>query len=1096
MSELFGLSMQTIMVVLIGLFAVSAVVSAGLFVAGPMMFRMGLRNIRRRPAQSALIVAGLMLATTIVTAAFTTGDTLNYSVTRVAYDFLQRTDLSLHHFQSEEAAASGDQFYAGDDLAARLDAAFAGDPDIEGFMGFLFEPVPVHNTRTALTEPAVILAGTDPETMARFGGLEHLDGSAADLAALADDEVFANERAADELNIETGDVLQVFVQGEPASLRVAGIVREERATGGLEFGGGELPGMAAKLSTVQRLTGRAGQINSVSVALRGGIRGGVERSDTAAGRLEAFIAAPGASEQLGLGGAGFQVEKVKQDAVEGAKLMASAFTTIFLVLGLFSIASGVLLIFMIFVMLAAERQREMGITRAVGGLRIHLVQAFLAEGMVYALFAGLAGVALGVGFGFLVIIGGSKVAFGDDLGFVTAHVTARTLVVSFCLGWVMTFSTVLVSSVLVSRLNIVAAIRGQTVGAGKEAPRGIRVRWLLGALPILAIIPPAGLYLLLRRGFGLSRTWAVGPAGLIFGATLVVVGRVSDSSFLFSFGISTVLIAGALLVRKWGAGERLVWTATGALLAFYWLMPFELSDRLFGKFDNNGMEMFLLSGLMIVAALTLIIIYNARLLNAMYGGVSKGRAGYMIPAGLLGGAAAFAGLGLALGDAGGGLGDIAYLVAIIVLVAGLFSLAAQRFQGLAPALRMGIAYPLANRFRTGMTIAMFSLILFSITVMSVLNATILELFASDEGSGGWDVIVATNRNNPITSLTATLEDVPSFDVSAITAVGALTPIDDDRQKVRQAGHTEWEPYVVRAADDGYWQNVTTTLEARASGYRSDADAYAAMERGEAFALIEATAVITGGFSTGEFRTQGVTITDSAFEPFQVEIRNEASGKVLAVTVIGVYSNKIPAGLFPGLTINAETSRRIFGEPEFRDFLVRLEPGTDTVVAAEGIEAALVTQAVQAYSVEKIINDALGASRGLLRVLQLFMALGLVVGIAAIGVISMRSVVERRQQIGMLRAIGYERATVAWSFLFESAFVALMGIGSGVAGAVVLSRNLISSADFIGTEGLSLFVPWPEVIVFAFAAFGFALLMTWWPSRRAASVPIAEALRYE
>jgi len=143
-----------------------------------------------------VLVAGLMLATTIGTAAFTTG-TRSTQRHPVGYVFLQRTDLSLHHFQSEEAAAGGDQFYAGEDLAARLETAFAGDPDIEGFMGFLFEPVPVQNTRTALTEPAVILAGTDPETMERFGGLAYLNGNAAAFG-LADDEVFANELAADD----------------------------------------------------------------------------------------------------------------------------------------------------------------------------------------------------------------------------------------------------------------------------------------------------------------------------------------------------------------------------------------------------------------------------------------------------------------------------------------------------------------------------------------------------------------------------------------------------------------------------------------------------------------------------------------------------------------------------------------------------------------------------------------------------------------------------------------------------------------------------------------------------------------------------------
>ena len=55
-----------------------------------------------------------------------------------------------------------------------------------------------------------------------------------------------------------------------------------------------------------------------------------------------------------------------------------------------------------------------------------------------------------------------------------------------------------------------------------------------------------------------------------------------------------------------------------------------------------------------------------------------------------------------------------------------------------------------------------------------------------------------------------------------------------------------------------------------------------------------------------------------------------------------------------------------------------------------------------------------------RLLQGFMASGLLVGIAALGVISLRSVVERRQQIGVLRAIGYRRGMVLASFLMDRA----------------------------------------------------------------------------
>ena len=53
-----------------------------------------------------------------------------------------------------------------------------------------------------------------------------------------------------------------------------------------------------------------------------------------------------------------------------------------------------------------------------------------------------------------------------------------------------------------------------------------------------------------------------------------------------------------------------------------------------------------------------------------------------------------------------------------------------------------------------------------------------------------------------------------------------------------------------------------------------------------------------------------------------------------------------------------------------------------------------------------------------------MGLGLIVGVAALGVISARAVVERRQQIGVLRAIGFRRRMVQAAFLLESSFVAL------------------------------------------------------------------------
>ena len=66
---------------------------------------------------------------------------------------------------------------------------------------------------------------------------------------------------------------------------------------------------------------------------------------------------------------GLKAWPVKVDALDDARDIGSEFSTVFLVFGQFSVAAGILLIFLIFVMLAAERKRELGIARAVGAQR-------------------------------------------------------------------------------------------------------------------------------------------------------------------------------------------------------------------------------------------------------------------------------------------------------------------------------------------------------------------------------------------------------------------------------------------------------------------------------------------------------------------------------------------------------------------------------------------------------------------------------------------------------------------------------------------------------------------------------------------------------
>ncbi len=184
------------------------------------------------------------------------------------------------------------------------------------------------------------------------------------------------------------------------------------------------------------------------------------------------------------------VNAIKQDTLDQAALASSAFTSLFVVFGLFSIGVGILLIILIFSMLAAERRSEMGMARAVGAQRAQLVQQFLSEGTIYALLAGLVGAFLGVGAAYLIAFGLGRL-FGDMFD-IEPYVSPRSMIVAYCLGVVITFIAVVYASIRNSRLNIVAAIRDiPDVSSPVRKKRTLVIAAL--ALVIGALLTVAGL---------------------------------------------------------------------------------------------------------------------------------------------------------------------------------------------------------------------------------------------------------------------------------------------------------------------------------------------------------------------------------------------------------------------------------------------------------------------------------------------------------------------------------------------------------------------------------------------------------------------------
>ena len=951
----------------------------------PLLARLASRNLARRKSRVLIVIAGLLVGTAIISSSLVVGDTLSYIFLEDVYVRLDAIDEVVSNEFNGQLFSFSESAYA---LIAS-DLASAASP-VDGIAPVLLKVMPIRNVEGNKGNQQVTAMGLNASLEAGFGGLTTLAGEAVDVDRLGPTEVYINERASVDLNATPGQVLTLFY-GTTNQTLVYVVVGDVVRDGG-KAAYERRPIVFMDLRQAQSAFNETGLINLIKISNLGGSADGVVHTDRVVEDVRLSIA----RSHLPL-----RVEGVKRDDVQEAVRFGQEATELFLVMGAFAILAGVLLIVNIFVMLAEERKPEMGVTRAVGFLRRDLLTTFALEGTFYAVAAAALGAIAGLGLGYVMVYFFDRLVPHGDVP-VTFAFQPESVLTAFVAGTALTWTTILLASWRVSRLNIVRAIRDLPEPATPERSQQV--------LAVGILMAAAGA-ILAAWGFaadtGMGRI--PGPPLLAIGSGIVAASR----------------------------GHARIGLTSAAVFNLGWiLMPVGLLNEA----TDSVSVAFVMTGVILVASAIVIAVFN----------VSE------ILRGLLRRASRSAGR---------------------------------------PVVKTAVSYPMEKRFRTGMTVAMFALILFMVTLISMvqgLQQSSLDTFVQQQ-SGGYDVIAYTTSYGEIPGFRRILEENFTQDLflGGWDGVSSASVLPARVQPVGGNGtydYTLWgvDNFLIRSNQYGFYSHLPSIVD-DTTGERVDLvtreHVWLSLGRNGSLAIIDRSAAGPNQFVPVADRLRAVP--GDRIRAF------DAAGRSVNLTIVGVLEQALQ--FTSGVFVDQAVVQATFPQEErYTAYFFQMAPGVDVRAFRADLERVYFAFGLQTIDIREEIGQAFDASQQVLTLMQAYLGIGLLVGVAGLTVITLRAVVERRTQIGALRAIGFTKRMVLSVFLLEIALIAVLGIGIGVVLGIVFAYKIyiVYFADIV-----VFVVPWAHLLLIVGLTSAAAIASTAHPAIRASRVPPAEALRY-
>ncbi|ELS55212.1 ABC transporter permease [Streptomyces viridochromogenes] len=216
------------------------------------------------------------------------------------------------------------------------------------------------------------------------------------------------------------------------------------------------------------------------------------------------------------------------------------------------------------------------------------------------------------------------------------------------------------------------------------------------------------------------------------------------------------------------------------------------------------------------------------------------------------------------------------------------------------------------------------------------------------------------------------------------------------------------------------------------------------------------------------------------------------GKKQKLTVAGLYQD---TNQVAGILVDNATLTPHLSNPTATSVLLKTSDGASSAMKDKLIKALGTNPAIEVQSRQDIAD--VDAKLLTLMLNMLYGLLAMAVIVAVLGVVNTlaMSVVERSQEIGMLRAVGLDRRGIKRMVRLESLVISLFGGVLGI-GLGVFFGWAVGELGKKDQPTFELVLPWGRLALFLVLAAVVGVLAALWPARRAARLNMLEAIKAE